>query len=212
MEVGVRSKLRSLARWPLCRESPQGSKVQLDGVERLGSHRLPAGDDLHDGPARWTETQCLEGLLHGVDQPRVRHTGFGVDGQLAAAIDALRRRRENLADPVGSQLEPRAIGDLGQALSTPATDVRDDGVVTEAELRLGEQPPASGALLAAVEATPELPVSGCLGACGSEARPWSEEELPVEDLRHLVLGGVQHVLVRRALHAIPIQRLVSGPV
>ena len=136
----------------------------------------------------------------------------GVDRQLAAAIDALRRGRKNLADPVGSQLEPRPIGDLGQALSTPATEIRDDGVVIEAEFGLGQQPPASGAVLAVVEAPPELPVSRRLGACMSKARSGSEEELPVEDLRHLVLGCAQHVLVGRALHAVLIERLAPIPV
>src|SRR5206468_4346061 len=45
-----------------------------------------------------------------------------------------------------------------------------------------------------------------------QRRPWAQEELAVQDLRHLVLGGAQHVFVGRSLQYPTLRCYRTSPV
>jgi hypothetical protein len=128
--------------------------------------------------------------------------GLGVDPELATAIDPLGCGREHLADPIGHQGEERLTGDGRHSLPPPASQVRHNDVLAEMQLRLVEDPPPAGPVDTPVEGISENHADLRSHRRVRLPRPGAQEQLPIEDLGHLVLGGVQHVLVRRALHRI----------
>ena len=94
---------------------PQPPEVQLDRLERLDAKDggvLPRADDR---PRALAQAQHLEGPVGWLDEPRVLDPGRGVDPELATAVDALGGGREHLADPVGGEVEPGAVGERGGA-------------------------------------------------------------------------------------------------
>jgi hypothetical protein len=128
--------------------------------------------------------------------------GLGVDPELATAIDPLGCGREHLADPIGHQGEERLTGDGRHSLPPPASQVRHNDVLAEMQLRLVEDPPPAGPVDTPVEGISENHADLRSHRRVRLPRPGAQEQFPIEDLGHLVLGGVQHVLVRRALHRI----------
>ena len=155
------------------------------------------------------EAAELERALQRVDEPRVRHPRLRVDAQLPAAIDAPGGGGEHLAHPVRGEREEGLLRHGRQPLAPPAGEVGHDDLLSEVKLGLVEDPPAPGAAAALVERSPdEEPKPGRRHRV-SRGRPRAQEQLAIQDLGHLVLRGVQHVLVRRALHGL---RLRTRPV
>ena len=86
---------------------------------------------------------------------RVRATGStnqrwptparGVDAALVGQVDPPGARAQDLADPVGREVEPGAIGTGRHPLAAPAGEVGDEDVGAEVQLGLVEDPPAAGA-------------------------------------------------------------------
>ena len=193
------------------RLDPEAGQLQLDRVEGLDAHRVGPGAHRDDRPCPVPQPQDLERPLHRVDEPGIRDTRLGVDPKLPAAVDALGGRREDFANPVRSEGEVGRIRYRGHALTPPTGQVGHQHVLAEMKLRLVEDPPASGSALAVVEWSKHRAEAG-RGNRVARRRPRAQEELAVQDLRHLVLGGAQHVFVRRSLQPSKPRCCLTNPV
>jgi hypothetical protein len=59
----------------------------------------------------------------GIDEPKMRNAVSGVLRHLSHAIETPRGWRDDLADPVGSDVTPRFVRDLGHPLTSPAREI-----------------------------------------------------------------------------------------
>ena len=80
----------------------------------------------------------------GIQCLQVRDALPGVDRHLPGSIQALGRRRDDLASPVGRERESRRVGKLRKPLALPPREVGDEHVLAEMKLRLVEDPPSAG--------------------------------------------------------------------
>ena len=176
---------------------PNSSSIASKGSARTVSESLHTPTIVHV-PSRSRSTSSS--TLQGVHEPGVRHARLGVDAQLPAAVDTPGGGGEHLANPVRSKGEEGLLRHGGQPLPSPPGEVGHDHVLSKVKLRLVEDPPAPRAAGAVVEGTKQ-PCRAETPSPMPRRGPRAQEELAVQDLRHLVLGSVQDVLVRRALHA-----------
>src|SRR5260221_14504200 len=128
----------------------------------------------------------------------MRDARGGTDPKLPAAVDALGGRREDFANPVGGKGEEGRVRYRRHALTSPTAQIGHEDVLAEMTLGLEEDSPASGTIVPVPKrdkGAEELGASNRVPRRG----PRAQEKLAVQDLRHLVLGGVQHVFVGRSL-------------
>lgn len=117
--------------------------VELDRVERRGTHQpraLVRGDE---DPALGLEPLDLEHARERIDEPEMRDALTRVDTHFAPTIDASRRRGNDLARPGRRLLERGHVGECRYALALPAGEVGYEHSVTEMQLRLEENPPSA---------------------------------------------------------------------
>src|SRR5207245_1973912 len=88
----------------------------------------------------------LERLRQRFDDPQPGDAFARVDGQLARAIVARGRRRDDLAYPIGGELEEGLVGQALHPLAPPAGEVGDEHVSVEMELGLVDDPPTAARL------------------------------------------------------------------
>jgi len=124
---------------------PPAPHVQLHRVEGLGADRPGPFVLRRDDPVPVLQPKHLERLLPWIDEPGVAHALPSVDRELAYPVDAYGGRREDLADPVRCLLEKRHVGEHRHPLASPASQVRDQDVRAEVQLRLDQDPPPSRA-------------------------------------------------------------------
>ena len=91
-----------------------------------------------------------------------------VEGALLGQVEAAGAGGEDLADPVGGEVEEGGVGEDRHALAAPAGEVGDEDVGAEVELGLDGEVPAAGAAGAALERAVELAGHAKL------AREWRE--------------------------------------
>jgi hypothetical protein len=89
------------------------------------------------------------------DKPQMADTLASVDSPLLDPIDLLGRPRQDLADPVGGELQKRVIRKLWHTLTPPSREIGDVDVrpVSEVQFGLEQQDPA-----ARVSVSSNLPV------------------------------------------------------
>jgi len=82
----------------------------------------------------------------------MHHADTRVVGLLHQQVMAARGRRQDLADPVGGDLDRFLLGDHRKALATPSCDVGGDlRRIRELDPRLGKDPPAARTSVSEVE-------------------------------------------------------------
>lgn len=148
------------------------------------------------------ELQDLEGLRHRIEQPCPPHLFSGMDAELSEPVDALRRRRQHLADPVGRD---RGVGRrwvLRQALASPPGEVGHEDVFTQVELGLEQKHPPAGSATATVEGLAKLAAQVQAGPRVRQPRPRRGDQVAVDDLADQVFRQREEVLVRRTLLAL----------
>src|SRR3990172_9144109 len=123
--------------------APERGEIELDRFKGLGSNRRLSGVDGRDQPLAALKTEHLQRAGVRVEEPQMGNTLPGINTELEAAIDALRRRRQDLTHPVRGELETGCIGDGGKSLSPPPGEVGDDVVISKTELGFDEDPPSS---------------------------------------------------------------------
>src|SRR5437870_1121110 len=140
----------------------------------------------------------VEGAQDRVDDPEVADPLAGVDPHLPAAVDLAGGRRDDLARPVGRELEGRDIGHGRHPFAAPAREVGDEHVAAEVQLGLEQYPPAARhtgpagiAREAADQRGPEHRRGQRVRRGGSGAR----EQVAVDDLRHHVVRERAEVVV-----------------
>jgi hypothetical protein len=131
------------------------------------------------------DRQCL---VDRINDPVVGHfvgvVGALLDDEVAAAV-----RREDLADPVGTEADRRLAGQDGQALAAPTRHVRPDDLGgRQGDLGPGREPPAARSTAAPV-VRPNPAKDAALGAA-----MWSRcclllDEHAIEDLVVAALLG-----------------------
>jgi hypothetical protein len=92
----------------------------------------------------------------GIDEPEVRNALARVDRHFFCTVDRRGRRRENLADTIGSQLERGCIGKFGHARSAPTSEIGNEDVAAEVKFRFVEEDPATRTALATMKRAGEL--------------------------------------------------------
>ena len=109
--------------------------------------------------------------------------------------------------PIGRQREMRDVRYRRHALATPTGDIRHDDIGTEVQLRLDEEPPTAGTVLAVLEGTAKRAEqhTGCMRM--RRRRPRRRVELAAQDLRDEVLRNRAEILVGRVL----LERLAHAP-
>ena len=80
---------------------PQFTKLERYGVKGRGLNAIRTGETALDDPAILPAPERPEGRFERVDQPVPGDLGFGIEVELGHPVVAGRRRRYNLADPVG---------------------------------------------------------------------------------------------------------------
>ncbi len=108
----------------------------------------------------------------------MRDAGTAVERQLAHAVQLRGGGREDLADPVGRELDEGGLGRLGQALPPPAGEVRDDDVGAQVKLGLEQDPPAAGPAPAALKGAVELTAQDRRGVGMARRRPGKTYSVP----------------------------------
>src|SRR5690606_13003451 len=102
-------------------------------------------------PLTVVEDVGLEQAGDGVDEPVVGDAVAGVEADLVVAVVLGRGRGQDLADPVGDDVDGVEVVGRGEARATPADDVGPDDVVRrEADVDLAYDPPAVGAVVVVV--------------------------------------------------------------
>ncbi|HEY8376996.1 MAG TPA: hypothetical protein VIK91_10930 [Nannocystis sp.] len=120
----------------------------------------------------------------------------GVEADLVVAVVLGRGRGQDLADPVGDDVDGVEVVGRGEARATPADDVGPDDVVRrEADVDLAYDPPAVGAVVVVVEGAAEVVTHAALDLAVGEGGGRLGEELAAEDLGLDVLREVEQVLV-----------------
>jgi hypothetical protein len=139
----------------------------------------------------------LERARGWIDVPEVAHAVARVDGHLSDPIQSRCRRRQDLADPIGSQLQVRSFGQSGETLAPPTCEVRDQDVISEVHLGLGQDPPAAGAPVTEMEWRPEGGADA--HRCGGVSGPWARrgDQLSVDDLTDEIPRQVIEIFVSR---------------
>src|SRR6266571_1276384 len=193
------------------RIDPEAAQRELDRVEGLDADRVGATAHRDDRPGPVPQPEHLQGTLRGVHEPRVSNARLRVDSQLPAPVDPLGGGREDLANPVGGEGEEGDIRYRGHALPSPTGQVGHDHVLAEVQLGLEEDSPASGTIMPVAERDKGAVELGA-GNRVPRRRPRAQEELAVQDLGHLVLGGAQHVFVGRSLQTLALRWYRTSPV
>src|SRR3990167_9026408 len=175
---------------------PQAPQREGDGIERRlldGIVFLERGEQ--QPVAVVLQAVDFQGAGVGVHQPQVRHALAGVDGHLQGAVGAGGGRRQDLAGPVGGELEPGGFRQRGHAFTAPAGDIGDDDVAAQVQLRFVENPPAAGTALAPIEWVPEIAAQRgiSLGMFRRGAR--MGVQLAEENLSHQVFREGEEVFV-----------------
>src|SRR5262249_9394378 len=172
---------------------PPSRQVKRDRIEGLRAHHLIAPVPGEDDPASALEPVDLESPREWIDEPEVRDPLAGVDAHLAAAVDATRRRRDDLADPVGRLREVRRGWERRHALTAPAGPVGNQDVVAQVQLGLEDDPPAPGTGWVAgvpVEGPDQVAARYRGGVRVRRSGARGHEELAVDDLGDLVIGDL----------------------
>ena len=118
-----------------------------------------------------------------------------VELALLGQVEAAGAGGEDLADPVGGEVDGGGVGEDRHALAAPAGEVGDEDVGAEVELGLDGEVPAAGAAGAALDGPSRRP------AMRKVAREWRERRAGVEvqaaagDLGDHVRRRVEDVLV-----------------
>jgi len=177
------------------------AEIELDDVERLGANRVAARMRGDDDPAARFEPVDLERLEQRLDEPEMGHALARVDRHLPRPVDAPRRGRDHLADPVRRERERRRVREDRQPLAPPSRPVGDEHVVTEVQLGPEQDPPAARPGRVAgisVERTDDVTTDERRGVRVWRCRPGAHDELAVDDLGDLRVGDLHQVLVGRA--------------
>jgi hypothetical protein len=174
---------------------PQGRELELEHLKRLDAHLGLVSPGPDSQPSVRLYAVGLERARERIDEPQVRDSFTRVDMHLVAAVDALRTRGDDLANPVGRKVDRRGRRHAGHALVSPACEVGHDDVLVEMQLGLVEENPATRAQDAAVERAPSsAPSRDAARACGIAGRGFVVEDSE-EDLGDLVRRRVEDVLI-----------------
>jgi len=118
--------------------SAEVRQIHLHPVERLCLHFHWSCDALDEAPAAGLEAEDLERLGGGSNEPEVGHAGAGVLVDLAGAVEGDGAGGEDLADPIGCEVQEGGVGEFGQALATPACQIGDEHLTDDVDLGLVE--------------------------------------------------------------------------
>src|SRR5260221_14643637 len=106
----------------------------------------------------------------------MRDARGGTDPKLPAAVDALGGRREDFANPVGSEGEEGRVRYRRHALTSPTAQIGHEDVLAGMTLGLVDDPPASRAIVPEVERAKDGAETGG-GYRVARSRPRAKEEL-----------------------------------
>ena len=141
----------------------QAAYRQLDGLEGSDARhrRIVVGADFDPRVARCIETHRLESSRLRIHDPVVGDAASRIQLALADAVLRGVRGRQDLADPVGHDVDWAQVPRLRQALAAPAGEVGPNDVVgAETHVDPQQVPPAAGPAVSGVvveRATDEAP-------------------------------------------------------
>jgi hypothetical protein len=145
----------TLAAEQRARDPAAAAQLELDGLEWFGGDDrrvLPHGQDR---PHAFAQAQHLECAVLWLHEPCVCDARLRVDSALAPAVEPLGRRREHGAHPIRSEREEGFVWHGWQPFTRPPGEVRNQDLLSEMQLRLVEDPPATGASDAPMEGIPD---------------------------------------------------------
>lgn len=192
------SGLREIERREIERREQLGER-QLDGLERrdAGDDGLVIGADPQ--PAAGLQGVRLELPTDRVDQPQVTDAVGRVEVGLVAAISPEVGRREDLADPVGDDVD-RSFSGVVEALASPAGLIGTDDVVRgESNVDCRDDIPAARASATALEGATDLKGQPVLDELVVERWARLGDDLTGEQLDAGVLGEGEQVVVNSEL-------------
>jgi len=131
-----------------------------------------------------------------IEEPEMLHAFARINDELLPSIDALGRRRERLADPIGSNLEKRASGQIGHTVAAPTSDIRNHNIVGQVQLGLREQPPPAGTTAPSIERPNEIAAQPRRRKRMGHRRSRRGVKLAIENLSDQVIGYRKQILVR----------------
>src|SRR5262249_48698587 len=152
-------------------------------------------------PAGVLEAIDLERPRQRIDEPEVSYPLRRVDRHLAGPVETTRSGRDHLADPIWGERDPDDVRDRRHALDSPPGDVWVQDVLSEMQLRLVENPPATGFASSAwwaIKAAEEIAPDGRRCPRVRCRRTRAREQLAVDDLGNEMVGHGDQVVVRGA--------------
>jgi hypothetical protein len=180
----------------LCR--PQVGKSDRQRFEGLALHDGFGTPSTNDAISSAVESEHLQRLKQGVDQPDVTDELASIDRQLLGSVDRRGRWREDFADPVRRYLERARLRQRGHTLATPACDIRNKDVAAEVKLWLDQDDPTTRSSSTTVERAIELASEAGGGASVRRRRAGTGVKLTVENLSHKMSGHGSEIIVRGA--------------
>jgi hypothetical protein len=193
------SGLRGVVQLRLVRRqrlAPKLREVHLYRVKRLGANFLAFLVRANDHPGARLEPQHLQGLENRVDQPSVTDLVSSVDRQLPHAIVPLGGGRQDLADPVGSNLERPLFGS-DEAFLSPAGQIGDQSLGSENDPWLAQKNPASRSTNPTAERSAERDGELEGGPGMRHIGPGVDVKLAVDDLADHILREIVEIEKRR---------------
>ena len=128
----------------IARLEPPALEPELDRVEGFGPHDVVAAVGGGDHPVTVGQPIDLQRASERIDEPQIPEAFARVDPHLPRAVDTSGAGGDDLTHPVRCQGHERGRGDRGHPLLSPASEVRNEHVVAEVQLRLVENPPPAG--------------------------------------------------------------------
>jgi hypothetical protein len=131
-----------------------------------------------------------------IDEPRMVHLPGSTYWQLPDTIESRSGRGEDLTYPVRGLADVGPAGRRGHTLAPPTCNVRNEDIVTDVKLRLGDpQPP--WAARAQLKRRDQAATHCGRADAVSRAGAGRGDELASEDLRYQVVGDSQEVAIGR---------------
>jgi len=117
-------------------------------------HGLGTQHGVDERPQSVVVAVDLDRLGLWIDDPRPAHSSLTVAGQLEHSVFRGRARRQDLAHPIGRDLDPNHVCLAGRIVRCPPTgEIGHQNTVAQMKLRLGEDPPATGLSETVIEPT-----------------------------------------------------------